>query len=339
MTEEHEAPMTRVHSPALDALIGKKLMCLNDQGWIMLVDYLGDDSAIVQAARTSYGKGTKTISEDEGLIRFLMRHRHTTPFEMCELKLLVYVPMDAWRQWIRHRTASVNEYSTRYSIAIDEAAITGYKHWRLQSKSNKQGSRPEGEMFFPEAFDLEKASAHHQQAIGSGMTAGEYLTDKERSFLKLAREIYEERIEFGVAREQARKDLPLSTFTLAYWKIDLHNLFHFLGLRREKHAQKEIRDYAMVIGDQLVKPWVPYAWGAFQDYREKALYLTALDTMMIQAIIASPTKQGALTQARELGWLEHTSKGKLKRCRERTECAAKLRSLNLPVPWSKDGEA
>jgi thymidylate synthase (FAD) len=329
-------PMTRCQVPALDALIGKKLMCLNDQGWVMLVDYMGDDSAIVQAARTSYGAGTKTVSEDEGLIRYLMRQRHTTPFEMCELKLLVYVPMDAWRQWIRHRTASVNEYSTRYSIAIDEAAMTSYANWRLQSKSNKQGSRPVGEMDFPESFDPNDISDHHRKCIDAGMTASEYLTDKEREFLKLAREVYEERIEFGIAREQARKDLPLSTFTLAYWKSDLHNLLHFLGLRRDKHAQKEIRDYAMVIGDQLVAPWVPYTWSAFQDYREHALYLTKLDRMMIQAIVASKTKLEALAQAKELGWLEQTGTGKLKRCRERTECAVKLRSLNLPVPWSKD---
>ncbi len=333
MTEE---TMTRVHSPALDALIGKKLPCLGNQGWIMLVDYLGDDSAIVQAARTSYGKGTKTVSEDEGLIRYLMRKRHTTPFEMCSLKLLVYVPMDAWRQWIRHRTAKINEYSTRYSLAIDEAAITNYKSWRLQSKRNKQGSSlPEGALSFPEAFDPEKASDYHRDAIGAGMTASEYLSVREHEFLKLAREIYEERIEFGIAREQARKDLPLSTFTLAYWKIDLHNLLHFLGLRRDAHAQKEIRDYAMVIGDQLVKPWVPYTWQAYLDYRENALYLTALDVMILQTV-GYPSE--AIVQARKLGWLELTKKGKLKRNRERTECEAKLERLNLPVPWRNDGE-
>jgi len=332
-----EETMTRISVPALDALIGKKLPCLNDQGWVMLVDYMGDDAAIVQAARTSYGKGTKTVHEDEGLIRYLMRQRHTTPFEMCELKLLVYVPMDAWRQWIRHRTASVNEYSTRYSIAIDEAAITHWTAWRAQSKKNRQGSAVAvGEMPFPENFNSEAAAEHLQAALGAGMTAGEYLSAKEREFLKLAREIYEERIEFGIAREQARKDLPLSTFTLAYWKSDLHNLLHFLGLRRNPHAQKEIRDYAMVIGDQLLKPWVPYTWQAYLDYRENALYLTALDVMMIQAVLLGKTKMDVLAQAKELGWLENTSKGKLKRNRERTECAAKLDRLNLPVPWRKD---
>ena len=333
MTEE---PMVRAHSEALDKLIGKKIYCLNDQGWIMLVDYLGSDAAIVQAARTSYGKGTKKLSEDEGLIRYLMRNRHTTPFEMCELKLLVYVPMDAWRQWIRHRTASVNEYSTRYSIAIDEAAITTWTNWRAQSKKNKQGSDTiAGDMSWPDGF-LEQEGLHenYRAAIGAGMTPGEYLSQREAEFLAIARGVYEERLEFGIAREQARKDLPLSTFTQAYWKIDLHNLLHFLGLRRNPHAQKEIRDYAMTIGNVFVKAWCPLAWQAYLDYRENALYLSHMETQLIQIIASGGSLQQILEAASGFGWLKRSgTSGKLLKNRERSECEAKLVRLGFRIPW------
>jgi len=220
---------------------------------IRLVDTMGDDSSIVQAARISYGAGTKTPSEDRTLIRYLMRHRHTTPFEMCEAKFHVRVPMDTWRQWIRHRTASVNEYSTRYSEAIDEMAVAGV--WRLQSTSNKQGS--EGEF------------------------ASEWLTAREAELHSMSRAVYRERLAAGVAREQARKDLPLSTYTEAYWKIDLHNLFHFLALRMDFHAQQEIREYALAIAE-IVKQWVPLAWEAFVDYRLETVTLSRLDIEAIK---------------------------------------------------------
>ena len=190
--------------PALDAILGEAIPVLDD-GFVRVVDYMGDDSAVVQAARTSYGKGTKRRHEDRGLIRYLMRHAHTTPFEMCELKLHVRVPMDVWRQWIRHRTASVNEYSTRYSEAIDAAQKTAPDAWRLQSAANRQGS--------------------------SGLLPPEQcreLSDEEARLQRAARDLYEARLAAGVAREQARKDLPLSTYTEAYWKIDLQNLLHFL---------------------------------------------------------------------------------------------------------------
>src|SRR6185436_7167803 len=163
-----------------------------DDGFVRVVDYMGSDASIVQAARVSYGAGTKAISEDRGLVRYLMRHAHTTPFEMCELKLHVRVPMDCWRQWIRHRTANVNEYSTRYSLAIDGAQITPPGQWRSQSRDNKQGSGD----FLPEAV-------------------GRELSDDEAALLSAARQTYEKRIAAGVAREQARKDLPLSTYTEA----------------------------------------------------------------------------------------------------------------------------
>ncbi len=190
----------------IEALRWKKFPLLNE-GFVCLVDAMGDDRSIVQAARVSYGEGTRKTSDNRALIRYLMRHRHTTPFEMVEIKLLVRAPMDCWRQWIRHRTASVNETSTRYSIAIDTAAATPPQGWRKQAVANRQGS----EGFLSPAVGAE-------------------LSGEEAAFLDRARQLYEKRLALGVAREQARKDLPLSTYTEAYWKIDLHNLFHFLEL-------------------------------------------------------------------------------------------------------------
>lgn len=231
-------------------------------GEIVVIDFMGDDAAVVQAARISYGKGTKSVREDRGLIRYLMRHRHTTPFEQCELKLRVRCPMDTWRQWIRHRTASVNEYSTRYSEAINEMATTLPQSWRLQSGKNKQGS---GEF-------LEDA------------TLGQHLSEEESELHELSRAVYEERLRLGVAREQARKDLPLSTFTEAYWKIDLHNLLHFLELRMDAHAQLEIREFANAIGS-LVEKWVPMVWEAFFEYRLRGETFSRAETMAMMTMM------------------------------------------------------
>lgn len=301
--------MSRVAIPEMDAIIGKKFPVLND-GHVMLVDYMGDDSSIVQAARVSYGKGTKKISEDRGLIRYLMRHRHSTPLEMCEIKLRVRVPMDAWRQWIRHRTANVNEYSTRYSIAIDVCQETEPHEWRLQSSDNKQGSK---------GF------------VSKEM--GQVLTHEEREFHKTARSLYEKRLACGVAKEQARKDLPLSNYTEAYFKVDLHNLFHFLSLRMDKHAQKEIRDYANVIGNEIVKRWCPIAWEAFEDYRLHAMALSRLEIMVISTLGRTGPK-GAIEEAKGFGWIEDDLKtGGLKKNREREECEAKMNALGILVPW------
>ncbi len=208
-----------------------------------VVDYMGNDSSIVQAARVSYGKGTKKLREDETLIRYLLRHHHTTPFEMCEIKMHMRVPMDCWRQWIRHRTASVNEYSTRYSIAIDAAQKTKSDEWRTQGTTNRQGS---------DGFLTAEQGVH--------------FSAQESELQELTRKVYNERIAAGIAREQARKDLTLSTYTEAYWKIDLHNLLHFLALRMEAHAQYEIRTYAAAIGNEIVSKWCPIVWKAFQDY-------------------------------------------------------------------------
>jgi thymidylate synthase (FAD) len=307
VAETGEAALERERVPALDAVLGQRFPVLDD-GFVRVVDYMGSDAAIVQAARVSYGRGTKQVHEDRGLIRYLMRHDHTTPFEMCEIKLHVRVPMDCWRQWIRHRTANVNEYSTRYSQAIDAAQHTGPEEWRGQSSTGRQGS--------------------------SGTLAGDMgrrLSDEESELLSRTREVYLARLEAGVAREQARKDLPLSTYTEAYWKIDLHNLLHFLRLRMDAHAQLEIRRYADVIGHEIVARWCPTAWQAFLDYRVHELRLSRAEAEVLRGMAAGD-RAGALASAQAAGWLEQGQDG-LKPNRERREMARKLRDLGLPVPW------
>jgi thymidylate synthase (FAD) len=308
MSETTAERLVRPSVPALDELLGKPLKVLDD-GFVRLVDYMGSDQSIVQAARVSYGAGTKAISEDRGLIRYLMRHWHSTPFEMCEIKLHVRVPMDAWRQWIRHRTANVNEYSTRYSLAIDAAQRTPAQQWRAQSKDNKQGSAG----FLPE-------------------DDGEILSAEELALQDQARKVYEARIARGVAREQARKDLPLSTYTEAYWKCDLHNLFHFLRLRMDPHAQLEIREFARTIGEEIVARWTPIAWEAFNDYQMSGMRLNQADVEIVAHVAAGRHEQ-AQAAARGRGWLEPGKSGGLKAHRERAECEAKLESLGLGVPW------
>lgn len=265
--------LVRVSSPAMDEMLGKAFPVL-DSGFIRVIDYMGSDASICQAARISYGAGTRSVSDDESLIRYLMRNLHTTPMEMCEIKLHVKMPMDVCRQWIRHRTANVNEYSTRYSEAIDDAQKTAPDAWRSQSTTNKQGSG--GTVAeWPGGFDPAETTAD----------PGQHLSDAEELLHDLARSVYDERLKFGVAREQARKDLPLSTYTELYWKIDLHNLFHFLRLRMDNHAQLEIRSYADVIGNQIVAKWVPLAWKAFCDYRKDGMSLSNLDIQAINIIM------------------------------------------------------
>lgn len=230
-------------------------------GFVRLVDHMGTDTAICDAARISYGnhEEIKTSKENRDLIRYLMRHNHTTPFEMCEIKFHVKVPMDTWRQWIRHRTANVNEYSTRYKPAIDDMKQTNVTEWRLQSKNNKQGSSGE---YLNETDSYE-------------------LSESEFIFHEIAKKTYKDRIEKGIALEQARKDLPLSTYTEAYWKCDLHNIFHFLRLRLDSHAQKEIREYAYLMSI-FVKELFPIAWEAFEDYRLHAITLSRTDILCIK---------------------------------------------------------
>lgn len=253
----------RPNVPAMDDVIGKRIPVLGNQCWIEVVDYMGDDAAVVQAARVSYGEGTRKVRGDRALIRYLLSHRHTTPFEMVELKIVCRVPMDVWRQWIRHRTASVNEYSTRYSEAIDACFVTAPGEWRPQSEGNKQGSAEE---FLP-------------------LKIGEILSREEEALHLYTRNVYEVRLENGVAREQARKDLPLSTMTEAYWKIDGHNLLHFLGLRLDPHAQREIRAFAVAIGE-VVEKWLPMVWEAFVDFRRDALILSGPEVELLRRLFA-----------------------------------------------------
>ncbi len=292
---------------ALDEILGIPFKVLDD-GFVRVVDYLGSDQSIVQAARVSYGKGTKKISQDRGLIRYLLRHRHTTPFEMCEIKLHIRIPMDAWRQWIRHRTANVNEYSTRYSLAIESAQTTSPEEWRVQSSDNKQGSSG--------FFDVEQ---------------GNEMSEDERFLHEKSREIYNKRVEQGVAREQARKDLPLSTYTEAYWKIDLHNLLHFLELRMEKNAQLEIREYANVIGREIVKRWAPIAWEAFEEYALNSQEFSGFELELL-SLLANGKREDAKNRADEFGWLKYKD-DELKFNMERWEFENKMKNLKISIPW------
>jgi thymidylate synthase (FAD) len=299
--------LERTSVPELDNILGVPFNVLDD-GFVRVVDYMGSDSSIVQAARVSYGKGTKKLREDEGLIRYLIRHHHTSPLEMCEIKLHVRVPMDCWRQWIRHRTASVNEYSTRYSLAIDAAQKTKPDAWRLQAASNRQGS---------EGFlELDK---------------GKIFSAREHELQELARAVYNERIEAGLAREQARKDLPLSTYTEAYWKTNLHNLLHFLALRMEKHAQLEIRMYATTIGSEIVSRWCPMVWEAFKDYQFGAMELSKQEIEIIACLQAGDT-DGARALGVKFGFLPPEGE-KIKFNLERAEMEQKLELLGIHPPW------
>jgi thymidylate synthase (FAD) len=247
-------PTRRPVVPALEEILYHPLPVL-DRGFVRVVDYMGDDGAIVQAARVSYGRGTKKVSDDRGLINYLMRMHHTSPFEMCELKLHVKLPIFVARQWIRHRTASVNEYSARYSVLQDEFYLPDSEHLAVQSTGNRQGR----------GAVLEGTEAEKVQRTLAGNAEGAY----ERYLGLLNLDEAGEPIDparAGLARELARMVLPLNTYTEWYWKIDLHNLLHFIMLRADPHAQYEIRAYAEVLLD-VVRRWVPLTHAAFVDYR------------------------------------------------------------------------
>ena len=273
---------------ALEEILYEPLPVL-DHGFIRVIDYMGDDAAIVQAARVSYGKGTKKISNDAGLIRYLMRHWHSTPFEMCEIKYHIKLPIFIARQWIRHRTANVNEYSARYSIMDREFYIPNAEHVAAQSEVNNQG----------------------RGAAVSGARAQEIMEilreDAERCYghyerMMNVREdgtVVDESAE-GIARELARMNLTLNTYTQWYWKTDLHNLMHFLRLRADAHAQYEIRAYADVMIDTL-KRWVPLTHEAFVDYRQGAVNLSAKGLAAVKRMLAGEivTAENAGLSARE----------------------------------------
>ncbi len=234
--------ITRATSPELEQILGVPFKVL-DKGFIRVIDFMGNDAAITQAARVSYGDGTKSINDDAGLINRLMRDRHTSPFEMNEIKLHIKMPIFIARQWIRHRTASLNEYSARYSVVKDEFYVPDMENIKGQSSTNKQGS--------------------DGQIESNDATLWRKNLDVSNS---IDYSLYESAIGRGISRETARIGLPINTYTEMYWKIDLHNLLHFLGLRIDSHAQYEIRAYAQVIAD-MVKVWCPLAWNAFEEYR------------------------------------------------------------------------
>lgn len=260
---------------APEDILGKEFKCL-DKGFVRLVEVMGNDSSIVQAARVSYGKGTKSINEDRNLIRYLMRHRHTSPFEMVEYKFHIKLPIFVARQWIRHRTANVNEYSGRYSIMNDEFYVPDQDAVRKQSKTNKQGRSNE-----PVAPEI----------------ASKFIRDIQETQQSLY-DKYNNYLEDEIARELARINLPLSTYTEWYWKIDLHNLFHFLQLRLDPTAQYEIREYARIIA-KIVEATVPMAYEAFVDYRLEAVTFSRLELKILNTMVQN--KIPLLEEMLELG--------------------------------------
>ena len=268
---EQSVSTRRATAPGIEELLYLPLPVL-DHGFVRVVDYMGDDGAIVQAARVSYGAGTKRKRDDAGLIKYLMRHRHTTPFEMCELKLHLKMPIFVARQHCRHRAASLNETSGRYSILDREFYIPRPEDLAKQSTANRQGR---GDVL------------DHQQALRVLDLLKE---DAARSYAHYEQFLDQSPAEnghpggFGLARELARMDLPVNLYTQMYWKIDLHNLFHYLSLRADAHAQYEIRVYADAILS-IVKAWVPLAYDAFMDYRMGAAELSAKGLAVVQRLI------------------------------------------------------
>lgn len=260
--------LTRPSSLALDSILGAPFPVL-DHGFIRVIDYLGNDEAVVQAARTSYGKGTKATSEDRGLIRYLLSHRHTTPFEMCELKLHCKMPIFVARQWVRHRMANINEYSARYSILDKEYYIPETDRLQEQSTVNKQGSGDELPADVAQAtrammqFESENAYAAYEAMIDPKV---------------------------GLSRELARTVLPVNYYTQWYWKVDLHNLLHFLKLRADPHAQYEIRVYADVIL-KIVQMWVPLVYEAFMDYVVGSTTFSKHEMAQLHYMLGYPEEQ------------------------------------------------
>ena len=272
--------LTRPHSPFLDGILGDPFPCL-DHGFIRVVDYMGDDGAVVDAARVSYGTGTRKVSDDRALLRYLMAHRHTSPSEMAVIKFHVKMPIFVARQWIRHRMSSTNEYSARYSVLDREFYLPRPEDLAVQSSDNKQGR---GEALSPDAAAdvLARLKANSEAAHDTyGILMSEY----------------------ELARELARTALPVNFYTQWYWKIDLHNLLHFLQLRLDRHAQYEIRVYAEAIAD-VVRQWVPLSWEAFEDYRLNAYTLSAPALAVVHRWLAGETVTPAESGLSKREWAE-----------------------------------
>jgi len=268
-----------------------------DHGFIRIMDYMGDDSAIVQSARVSYGKGTKKVSNDKGLIRYLMRNWHTTPFEMCEIKLHVKLPIFVARQWIRHRTANVNEYSARYSILDKEFYVPKVQHMSRQSITNKQGREN----------NLSKKYALNFLQILKNDAERSYKNYEHMLNERPGGEIIDENKE-GLTRELARINLTLNTYTQWYWKIDLHNLLHFLYLREDSHAQYEIQVYADVILNKIVKRWVPYTYNAFKEFQLESYNLSRNATEIIKKKLRGEKVNYENSGLSKREWVELTNK-------------------------------
>jgi thymidylate synthase (FAD) len=285
------APTLRPTVPALEEILYTAIPVL-DHGLLRVIDYMGDDAAVVQAARVSYGRGTKKVSEDRGLIQYLMRHRHSTPFEMCEIKLHVKLPIFVARQWIRHRTANVNEYSARYSILDREFYVPAPAQLGVQSQINRQGRGDvlEGdeaaEVMALLRADSEQVYAHYQQMMN---------VDDAGAPIDPSRQ--------GLARELARMNLTLNYYTQWYWKTDLLNLLNFLSLRADPHAQYEIRVYAEAMLD-IVKRWVPWTYEAFEQYRLRGVSLSERSWAVVKSLIdgGTPDQAGSGLSKRE--WRE-----------------------------------
>ena len=281
----------RATVPALEAILYKAIPVL-DHGFVRVIDYMGDDGAVVQAARVSYGRGTRKVQEDRGLINYLMRHRHTTPFEMCEIKYHIKLPIFVARQWIRHRTANVNEYSARYSILDKEFYIPAPAQLAAQSQTNRQGRGAvlEGEeaarVLHLLRSDAEQCYDHYAEMLNEDESGTP--VDPGRS---------------GLARELARMNLTLNTYTQWYWKTDLHNLMHFLSLRADSHAQYEIRVYAEAMLETL-RLWVPLCHEAFQQYRMGGTHLSAKGIEVVRRLLAGQavTQESSELSVRE--WRE-----------------------------------
>ncbi len=265
----------RTCSEGAEALLGEVTPVL-DQGFVQVIDYMGDDFDIVQAARVSYGPSTKRVHNDRGLLRYLMRHRHTTPFEMCEVKFRCKMPIFVARQWIRHRTANVNEMSLRYSRADDTFYVPALEQVTLQSKSNRQGREDGGAL-----------SRDVRERVRGMMTKRH--EELYADYCELAEEL-------GIARELARSLLPVSLYTQWIWKIDLHNLMHFLALRLDSHAQYEIRVYAEAMA-RFTKAWVPLAWEAFTDYRLESTSLSRLELRALGQLLGGVDEAAAIERA------------------------------------------
>ena len=263
----------RATVPALEEILYEPVSVL-DHGFVRTIDYMGDDAAVVQAARVSYGKGTKKVSDDAGLINYLLRHRHTTPFEMCEIKFHIKVPIFIARQWIRHRTANINEYSARYSVLDREFYIPSLDQLASQSTQNHQGrgdvldGAEANEVLQILKEDSIRNYDHYVEMLNEDPDGNKI--DEDRN---------------GLARELARMNLTLNAYTQWYWKIDLHNLLHFLSLRADAHAQYEIRVYADAMLE-TVKRWVPITYNAFQQYRVGGINLSASALSVVKKLLA-----------------------------------------------------